>query len=149
MQVRLMTAVIAAAMSLGAAVSVAKAKDPAFGVWWTEEKDSRIEIAPCGDGGKSACGNIVWLAEPNDDNGKPKHDINNEDEVLKARPIIGLPLIQGFSNDGPGKWEDGSIYDPRDGKNYSSNMEIQDDGTLEVEGCVLFLCKGTTWTRYQ
>lgn len=141
--------IAAATMLASAAAGTVQAADGVFGTWWTGDKDSKIEIAPCGDNGKSACGTIVWLAEPNDENGKPKHDVNNEDEALQSRPILGLPLIQGFSQEGPGKWEDGSIYDPRDGKTYSSNMELQGDGTLKVEGCILFFCKGVTWTRVQ
>ena len=120
------------------------ASDPVEGVWLTESGGAHVEIAPCE---KSMCGTIIWLKEPNRQDGTPKRDINNPDEANHGNPIIGLQMIRGFEKEEPGVWEDGEIYDPESGKTYDSNMLSKDANTLEVEGCVLFFCQEQTWTR--
>lgn len=131
------------ALSLYSAPALA-ASDPVEGVWLTESGGAHVEIAPCED---SMCGTIIWLKEPNREDGTPKRDINNPDEANHDNPIIGLQMIRGFEKDAPGVWEDGEIYDPESGKTYDSNMLSKDANTLEVEGCVLFFCQEQTWTR--
>lgn len=120
--------------------------DPIVGTWLTPKQDSKIEIAPCGD---SLCGKIVWLAKPLRDDGSPRLDVNNDNEDLKQRPILGLEIVGGFEKVEPGKWEDGRIYNPRDGETYKSKMELKGPNTLEVKGCVLFICDGQEWTRVE
>ena len=132
----------AAASLLAGAAPAAALSDPVIGQWWNVEKTAKIEIAPCGE---SVCGNIVWMREPNHDDGTPKRDVNNDDEALQDRPILGLQIIGGFEKESAGVWEDGKIYNPQDGNTYKSNMAIQDNGNLEVEGCVLFICREQVW----
>ncbi|TNE41388.1 MAG: DUF2147 domain-containing protein [Alphaproteobacteria bacterium] len=118
----------------------------ATGVWSTVENKSHVKIELCGD---KLCGRIIWLKEPNDDEGKPKLDKNNTDAELRKRPIIGLKLLSGFVKDGKGGWDDGEIYNPEDGKTYGSSMELDGTDKLDVKGCVLFFCKSQVWTRVE
>lgn len=120
--------------------------DPVVGTWITPKEDSKIEIAPCGD---SLCGTIVWIDKPYDKDGLPRRDVNNQDEALKERPILGMQIVGGFEQVEPGKWKNGRIYNPRNGKTYKSNIELQGPDTLKVQGCVLFICDGQEWTRVQ
>ncbi|SLN48721.1 DUF2147 domain-containing protein [Oceanibacterium hippocampi] len=131
--------------ALAALSTVAAAADVA-GVWATEEEKSHVEIEPCGD---KMCGGIIWLKEPNDAAGNPKVDKRNEDESMHSRPIIGLRLLEGFASAGDGAWEGGKIYNPEDGKTYSSELKLVDEDTLEVKGCVFVFCKTQTWTRVE
>jgi len=131
----------AAALTLSAAAQAAD--DPVIGTWWNVTKSAQITIAPCGE---SVCGNISWMKEPNREDGTPKRDINNEDESLRSRTILGMQIIGGFEKEETGEWDDGDIYNPEDGNTYSSNMQITNDGNLRVEGCVLFICKEQIWT---
>ena len=39
----------------------------------------------------------------------------------------------------------GKIYDPRSGNTYKSNLYLNEDGTLKVEGCLAFICDGEVW----
>ncbi|WP_416896499.1 MAG: DUF2147 domain-containing protein [Minwuia sp.] len=135
--------VTAAAFLLAPLAASAAADDPVVGTWWNEEKTAHITIEPCGD---SVCGKISWMNEPNRPDGTPKLDVNNEDEAKQSQPILGLQIIGGFEKEEVGRWEDGEIYNPQDGNSYNSNIFINDDGSLGVEGCVLFLCKEQTWT---
>ena len=127
--------------------SAAMAQGTAVGTWVTEGGQSRIEIFDC-DG--LVCGTIVWLEEPNEEDGTPKIDDENPDEALKTRPLMVLQMLEGFSASGPTAWGGGTIYDPESGKTYSSTMELGDDNTIEVRGYVLLPIFGRsqTWTRY-
>lgn len=125
------------------ALAGSHSNDPVVGTWWNVKKTAHITIAPCGD---SMCGNISWMNEPNREDGTPKRDINNDDESLQNRTILGMQIIGGFEMEEPGVWDDGDIYNPEDGNTYSSNMKVNADGNLEVEGCVLFICKEQVWT---
>ncbi len=125
---------------------VCASSDPVFGFWLIENQRSIIEIVPCGE---RACGNIVWLQEPLDDDGQPKSDRNNADEDLRHRPLCGIELISKFRSAGSGAWSGGSIYSPRDGQTYSASMELREDGTLKLRGYVLLplFGKSRIWTR--
>lgn len=126
-------------------LSIAQGEDAIIGTWLNTEKDGRIEIYKSGN---EFFGKIVWLQDPNE-NGKPVVDSNNPDESLSSRPILGLPLLEGFTFE-DGVWEDGTIYDPKSGKTYSCVMKLKGDDTLEVRGYVGVSMFGRTvlWSRY-
>ena len=117
-----------------------------LGLW--DAGESHVEIYACGD---RLCGRIAELDEPLDEDGKEKLDTNNPDPALQSRPLIGMDLIAGFVRGGKKKWEDGTIYDPRDGKTYKCVMKLQRDGTLKVRGYVglPLLGKTVVWTRVE
>ena len=124
---------------------------PAFaedirGLW--DAGESHVEIYSCGE---LLCGRIAKLDEPLDEDGNEKLDDNNPEPSLRSRPLLGLDLIAGFARAGKRKWEDGTIYDPRDGKTYKCVMKLQRDGTLKVRGYigVPLLGKTVKWTRVE
>ncbi len=125
---------------------ISPARADAIGVWSTDEGKSHVKIEPCGD---KLCGKIIWLKEPKTEKGIDKTDKRNEDAALRGRKIVGLELISGFVPDGPNEWDDGKIYNPQDGKTYSSSMTLVKPDTLEVKGCLLMFCKTQTWTKVQ
>ena len=133
------------AAALASFATNAAASD-AIGKWLTPDGKSHVEIVPCGE---QLCGTIVWLKEPNNAEGSAKLDIENEKEALRARPIVGLPLLNGFKVKDELSWDGGKIYNPEDGKTYKSKMNLADDNTLKVKGCVLFFCKTQIWTRVE
>jgi uncharacterized protein (DUF2147 family) len=133
-----------AAAALALLAAPAAAAEGVNGEWLVQGGSAKVRIAPCGD---KLCGLISWLKEPNLANGKPKLDLNNPDARLRARPIVGLPMLSGFSAAGPGRWTGGKIYDPESGKTYNSKLTLNPNGTLKVEGCVSVVCRGMTWTR--
>jgi uncharacterized protein (DUF2147 family) len=129
--------------------------DAIVGVWQTQPEDhgyAHIEIEPQGD---EYVGKIVWLSEPDypeDDadgmGGQPKIDRENPDPALRERPIVGLRLLQGLEYAGDGRWKNGRIYDPANGKSYKCQMKLEDDGSLKVRGFIGFslLGRSTVWT---
>ena len=123
--------------------------DKVLGFWLTEKGTSQVEIYKGTDG--KYIGKISWLDEPNE-NGKPKVDDENSNPALQNRPIMGLPLLQGFEYDKKDKeWINGSIYDPDNGKTYDCFMWFNsDDSVLQIKGFVMgmrFLGRTTTWKR--
>lgn len=127
-------------------VALAQSLSP-IGTWTNQEKEARFEIYPCGD---KLCGKIIWLADPNR-NGKPKTDVNNPDKKLQSRPLVGLVFLHGFEYDEHNKWDEGTIYDPKSGKTYSSYMQMLDKNKIEVKGYIgiSLIGRSQIWTRVQ
>lgn len=125
-------------------VMYAQSADDILGTWLTEGGKSKVVVTKV-DG--KYYGKIIWLKTPNRD-GKPKKDIHNEDEPLRSRPILGMNVIAGFEWDDD-EYEDGTIYDPENGKLYSCVITFTDKNTLDVRGYIGFSLIGrtTVWTR--
>ena len=49
---------------------------------------------------------------------------------------MGLVFLKGFEKDGENKWDDGEIYDPKNGKTYSSEMTLVSSKQLNVRGYI-------------
>jgi uncharacterized protein (DUF2147 family) len=119
------------------------AATPAFaaspkGDWLVEDKSAIVRIDSCGS---ALCGTIVWTKK------EGGVDDNNPDPAKRNRPIIGLQILLGMKPASEGRF-DGDIYNPENGKIYTSHMWLKGDDALRIEGCVLgFLCGGQDWTR--
>jgi uncharacterized protein (DUF2147 family) len=125
--------------------------DDILGKWLNEDKDAHIQIYK--ESGKYF-GKIVWLNEPNEPaTGLPKLDDENDDESLRSRPVMGLILLEDFVFDEEDEeWEDGTIYDPKNGSTYDCYMNFGDDSkTLKIRGYVgiSWIGRNTYWTRVE
>ena len=128
---------------ISTSVAIGQSADDILGVWYNQEKTGKIEVFKKSD---KYFGKIVWLKEPMRD-GSPKLDIENSDEKLRTQPIMGLQILKGFEFEDD-EWEDGTIYDPKNGETYS--CEITKEGNkLNVRGYVGFSFIGRTsiWTK--
>ncbi|MCC6722756.1 MAG: DUF2147 domain-containing protein [Bacteroidia bacterium] len=119
-------------------------------LWWNQEKSSKIKIF-LAQNGKYA-GKIEWLKEPNDENGKPKTDNNNPNAKLRSTPRLGLAILKNFVfNKKKNKWENGTIYDPNNGKTYDAYIYFDgNNDKLQLRGYVLgmpFLGRTSEWER--
>jgi uncharacterized protein (DUF2147 family) len=123
------------------------AGDPAFGDWLTPEHDAKVRIAACPGDAAKACGTLVWLQTANDKTGAPARDVRNPDPALRGRPLLGIAMISDFRREASGRWVEGQIYAPGQGKTYRSKMATAPDGSLKVSGCVLIVCQAQTWIR--
>lgn len=120
--------------------------DAIVGIWLTGEKSGHVEIFKKGD---KYYGKLAWIKEPTNADGSEKKDINNPKENLRSRPIKGLVILREFSFEGQNVWEDGKIYDPQSGSDYSCKMTLKNNNTLEVRGYIGLSVFGRTdtWTR--
>lgn len=117
---------------------------PPVGLWKTE--DAQIEIFQV-DGrlnGKIAALNKEYTAD-----GIEKTDISNPDPTKKSRPLIGLIFMTGFTPEGSGRWDHGTIYDPKTGNTYASFLEYTGGDTLKLRGYIGISLIGRTavWTK--
>lgn len=117
------------------------------GLWYTEEKDSKIEVYKKGD---SYFGKIVWLSDSVGPNNDIRRDVNNENEELQRRPLLGLTIVQELEWDAAEEeWNNGEIYDPRSGNTYSAYAKLEEPNKLKLRGYLGFSLLGRTtyWTR--
>ena len=121
--------------------------DAIVGVWKTGEGNAMVKIYK---NGNKYQGRVVWLKEPIDpETGKPKLDKNNADQAAKSKPVLGLINIWGFVPKEENLWDEGNIYDPKNGNTYSSTMKLINANSLEVRGYigVSLIGRTDTWTR--
>jgi uncharacterized protein (DUF2147 family) len=144
---------LAVALCFVISSAYAVSPDAILGKWWNQEKESQIEIYKA-DG--KYFGKIVYLKEPaypaNDPEGmggQTKIDRKNPDVNKRNVPLIGLLMLWDFSNTGDNLWENGFIYDPRDGKTYKCKMTLESPDILNVRGFIGVSLFGRTnaWTR--
>ena len=102
--------------------------DALLGVWEPSNGKARVKIDKIGD---KYFGRIVWLKEPKDPNtGEAKVDKNNPDESLRSTPVRGYRMLKDFVFKGDGVWEEGTIYDPENGNNYSCIIKLKDEAEM-------------------
>lgn len=121
--------------------------DALVGVWKTGEGNALVRIYKNGD---KYQGKVVWLKEPIDpETNKPKLDKNHPEEASRTRPVMGLINIWGFVYKEKNVWEDGNIYDPKNGNTYSCTIKMTNANSLEVRGYigVALIGRTDTWTR--
>ncbi len=127
----------------------AQKADDIIGNWKNGEGTGIIQIYKTKTG--HYAGKIIWLKEPIDpETGKPKLDKRNPDKSKQLTPTLGLVNIWGFIYDEDDKmWIDGTIYDPKTGKEYSCKAEMKKNNVLEVRGYigVSIFGRTDTWTR--
>jgi len=74
-------------------------------------------------------------------------DSHNPDLSLRTRSLVGADFILKFEFL-DGKWRNGRIYNPENGKDYEADLEL-DGEVLKVRGWLWFRLLGRTvrWTR--
>ena len=135
------TLLLAMAVSLAA---TAQKADAVLGRWINPSGEGQVLIFKKDN---KYYGKLVWLKIPDRD-GKPKLDIHNPDKNLATKPELGLELLKGFTFDGDDEYEDGTIYDPKNGKTYSCKMTIKGN-SLKIRGYIGISLFGRSevWTR--
>ena len=118
------------------------ADDNIFGYWLTS--GSIVKIEDCNN---QVCGKIVTVFVEDGVDPESILDDNNKDKSLRKRTIIGIDLLSEFEikNKDQKTFKGGRIYDPRSGNSYKSNLYLNDNGILKVEGCLAFMCDGEEW----
>jgi len=135
-------------LQTAALAATAKTGGP-LGTWLTEKKSGIVEIYRCADS-DALCGRLVWFKIKPDDPNPLGLDLKDPDPARRNQPLCGLTFMWGFKPSDPGKWEDGSVYDPDDGRTYHANMKLRDDGTLDLHGYIgiSLIGRSEIWTRY-
>ncbi len=133
-------------------------KDQIIGNWRPSNGRSVIKIykgvEANGEDPTKYYGKIIWLKEPNDANGKSRTDINNPEESKRNQPLKGMVNMKDLEfvgNDKEWLWDNGTIYDPNNGSNYSFQAEISRKNPNLLLGTgyigVSLFGREDTWTR--
>lgn len=120
------------ALCLLLGMSAVVSAEDVFGEWWTPSFNARVQIYSCEE---KACGKITWLWEET-----PK-------DIADHKPLLGRMIFSGLERGVHDTW-DGRIYDPEDGRSYTSHVGLIAMDELEVSGCVLMFCKRQVWRRF-
>ena len=138
---------LVSAFAIGSILSLSAnaAADDILGEWYNGTKEAKIQIYKSGS---EYSGKIIWLKVPNE-NGKPKVDDKNPDPAKRNNKTLGLVILKDFVNTKDNKWEKGTIYDPKNGKEYSCEMTLKTPKVLDVRGYIgfSFIGRTDTWTR--
>lgn len=142
-------AFVAAGLLFGLTMQPAPAAaDPKeVGVWYDDTGKGAVKIEICTP--TTLCGRIYWLKEPMADDGQPKMDRYNPEPAMRSRPICGLPILGNLEQLRDGGFDNGWVYDPKEGKSYSVALDLVGPDTLKVTGYkgMRFLGKSFIWTR--
>lgn len=120
--------------------------DSVIGIWLTSKGECKIQIY---EREGKYYGKVVWLNEPNDDQGNPVRDTQNPDPKLRNKPNLGSEILKDFSYAGNGKWTNGTIYNPENGKTYHAQMRMTEMKVISLKGYIGIPALGltTNWTR--
>ncbi len=124
------------------------AADPKeVGVWYDDTGKGAVKIEICTP--TTLCAKIYWLKEPMADNGQPKTDGYNPEPSKRNRPICGLQIMGDLEQISGGGFDNGWVYDPKEGKSYSVALDLIDSDTLKMTGYkgMRFLGKSFIWKR--
>ena len=88
-------------------------------------------------------GKLIWIKNPD------RLDENNPDPKKRTQKRLGLVIMNNFVFDGDDTWEDGTIYDPKNGKTYDCKVTRDAKGNLDIRGFIgiSLLGRTTHWTK--
>jgi len=112
------------------------------GLWKTPVQGGLIRIERCGE---EICGrsmdSVVLRVHPD------RMDVKNPDPALRSRLIKGMLILKARPT-ADGRWSDGWIYNPNDGKTYHLSLQLDGPTRLKITGCLVApFCASQTWTR--
>src|ERR1700710_658278 len=124
-------------------VSKVPSPDQVCGKWMSSEKSLIVEVYKEKDEYKAK---VIWFK--NTDTSKRMDewtDKHNPDPAFRNRKLIGMSILKNMiyvpkSN----SWENGKIYDAKDGREWEASAYIDKNGELRVTGYWHFKFIGRT-----
>lgn len=94
-------------------------------------------------------GKIVWMKNPNFDDGSPKTDVKNPDPSKRNTPADKIVLLHNFKYDSKNDEWGGEIYNPVEGDMYKAYAKFESPKKLKVRGYVGLPIFGRSmyWTK--
>ena len=128
------------------------AQDGIIGKWKTIDDEtgkekSVVEIYMVGD---KMHGKVIKLFRGPDEDPDPVCDKCDSDDARYNKKVIGMEILTGLEKDSDTEWEDGEILDPKNGKVYDCDIELEEKGKLKVRGYIGLSLLGRTqyWYAY-
>lgn len=140
---------LAAAATLFVLAGAACAQATPAGLWKTIDDETKQEksLVRIVDSGGTLSGRIEKLLDPS----KADARCDKCSDARKGQPVVGMTIIENVrKNADEAYWEDGSILDPNNGKNYRVRLTPKDGGkALEVRGYIGPFYRNQTWIRVE
>ncbi len=122
------------------------AQDKIVGTWLSEDKKGRTQFFKVKN---KYYGKLVWMSNPNGNNGKPLKDTQNPNSNLKNKAILNSVFITGLTYDSEDKeWINGKVYDYKSGKTYDCSVHLENN-KLYFRGYLGWLYETKEWTHYK
>lgn len=122
-------ALVSAILAIG---SSAWAAPKETGIWIDDTGKGAVKIDVCTE--TTLCGHIVWIKDPLKKNGEPLTDELNPDPSKRSRPICGLQVLGGLEKITDGGFDNGWVYDPKRGAQFSVALDLLSANKLQVTG---------------
>jgi len=134
---------IAALAMLAALFGASSASADPKGLWLAQD-GAHVKVAMCGG---ALCAIIATPKSAYDpETGRPWTDKHNPDPAQRGRPLVGVPVLYGLVQEGPGRWS-GRLYNIDNGNSYAGHLLELGPTTIRVEGCAIGICGGQNMSR--
>ncbi len=136
-------------MAFAVPMAATENADAIVGTWLTSDKKAKVAVARTAAGTYE--GTICWISDPLDATGTARHDTENPDAKLRAKPLVGLTILSGATFDKKSTWDDGTIYDPQSGSSYSCTVKLESPTVLKLHGYIGISLLGRTerWSKVE
>lgn len=101
--------------------------DNVIGKYMTAENKAMVEISKHDN---KYYGKFLWTKT------EGKLDEKNPVVAERTKTLKGMEFLKDFTFDGKSTWNNGTIYDPENGKTYSCKMTADEKGNLNVRGYI-------------
>jgi uncharacterized protein (DUF2147 family) len=130
--------------SINLSANVVPPEELICGKWESSEKNLVVQVYKENNKFKAE---IIWF---NPGGGKTMEecvDLHNPDVSLRCRKVLGMSvLVDMCYKSNTNSWEDGTIYDAKNGRQWNASINIDKDGSLKVKGYWHFKFIGRTLT---
>ena len=143
----LMTLMAIAFTAMGALAQDVSADD-ITGVWSGVQNGDRyrVRVTRLDDG--TYQGQMVWLENDKDSDGRKRLDTKNPDKKLRSVPCDRVVFFTGLKyNADKRQWDGTKIYDPQRGVKAHLTITKERDGRMRVKGSLLGISESIYWTR--
>ena len=122
--------------------------DSIVGEYLTDRGGSKSKVRVYKEANGTYTGQVFWVENPYDKNGKKRKDVKNPDEKLRNVDIDKVVLVKGLKYDADDKeWSGAKIYDPTKGIKVNATAKFEKDGRLKLRGTILGIGKTLYWTK--
>ena len=110
------------------------------------EDNFKAKITKLSDG--TYQGQVIWLENDRDANGKKLLDEKNPDKSLRNTPCDQIILFTGLKYNAKKQcWNDTKIYDPQRGIRANLTAEFTKEGQLKLRGSIMGIGESVYWDK--
>lgn len=117
--------------------------DKILGVWFSDKKDSKIEIFMSEN---KYLGKFIWGNEMFEKDGKTsRKDTENPNPKMRNKDRLGLVFLTNLKYE-DGEYTGGTVYDPRKGRSANAKVKLKGNDKLELRAFIGVSIFGQTYT---